>query len=140
MIVTTASMNVIGWPDATAVLCAKWENIDVIVLDACDAAPLPLPLPPFFFTAMKFPQSQRVRVRCAAQRVARAGVPLNARNYLKAGSFCFTRPIPAHGHLRSRASRWAKFFTVNWSALFSAPSSDQSIGVDTAAPGRARVE
>jgi len=46
-----------------------------------------------------------------------------------------------HGSLRCATAPLARFFTVYWSAALEAcPAPAQSIGVDTAAPGRARVE
>src|ERR1700749_3862748 len=61
------------------------------------------------------------------------------RNYLNFGRACFIRPIVAHGSLRPDR-RCITFFTVYWFALLSELNSDQSIGTETGAPGRARVE
>src|ERR1019366_7964982 len=65
--------------------------------------------------------------------------PVPEFHYANFGSFCLKRPILAQGSLRRRPSRTGRLSTVYWLAPLSAPSSDHSIGVETGAPGRARV-
>ena len=63
--------------------------------------------------------------------------PVPEFHYLNFGSVCRQRPIAAHGSSPRRLIRAGRLSTVNWFEALSAPSSDQSIGVDTGAPGRA---
>ncbi len=66
--------------------------------------------------------------------------PVPEFHYLNFGSACRQRAISAQGSWRSRLSRAGKLSTVNWFDPLSVPSSDHAIGVETGAPGRARVE
>jgi hypothetical protein len=60
--------------------------------------------------------------------------------FAQPGNACLSRPIAAHGSLRSRPRRAGRLSTVYWPALLGPPSSDHSTGTDTGAPGRALVE
>src|ERR1700722_19427605 len=65
----------------------------------------------------------------------------SARPFFTApASPCRTDLIPAHGSFLSDASRWPRLRMVKWSDVMSGVSSSQVSGVDTGAPGRARVE
>src|SRR5438270_5266312 len=97
-------------------------------------------------------------VHCLAKRTRKAKVPRKdsqimktcarrswddsavRRFYFGLGKDCLTRAIVAHGSPRRRESRCIKFCTVYWFAAFKPLNSDQSIGTDTGAPARARVE
>src|SRR5665213_63096 len=84
-------------------------------------------------------------VRDDCDRLSWMSCTLNARevpefHHLNFGSACLTRAMAAQGSLRWRLSRAGRLSTVYWFAHLSVPSSDQLMGVDTGAPGRARVE
>ncbi len=77
------------------------------------------------------------RVNAATRSTSSA----SRRAYFIFGSVCLIRADAGpRVLLQPRQAAAGTLSTVYWLALLSVPSSDQSIGTETGAPGRARVE